>query len=558
MRSFATLMWEQWRQTWRGLALISGALFGYWAVLSLVRQLVFLVFSNNASIALAAAFVPVAGAIGLLFMQESRSQIDFAYPRRMFWLPVHTYSLVAAQFLFKLIVLAVLAVAAGWICQTEIKPTFVILPQVFFFTGLAAALLGLVFLTCGYGGGTGIAIFIPAAAVSLIGFQPIYAAVYENFTIVMPPSALDLSRMGLSPEAGQELWVYPEIPAWAWWAGAGALAWWAIISYLGARHARSEVPGDRIGRWVRMMTNVAYLDREGGKFATPEAAHRWFEWRRVVYLYPWITLILGLLMVASLRGSVEEEENKFIVAFSLLAVAPAIVAVLIGYSMTRPDPRYMWFVGGRPLTTATISRTRILVSIRAIATAYVLAFIAYAVASFVLFGNANPINALITDLQLITSTYGDRASGLIELAGAIWIAFAVVWSLFWLGRSAGVVAWVSGLLSAAYFYLTGSRVYDVVDSHVVSPIWIVFGGTLTVLLLCGFIAAYVIAVRRGLLSLKLLPILAAILGLTCGALYLFREVIGPEPPIAAISVWVLIPLLPFASVPATLAWQRHR
>ncbi len=557
MRAFATLLWEQWRQTWRGLLLISAALLGYWLLLVFVERLVFIIFSNNPRIALAAAYVPVAGALGLLFMQESRSEIGFAYPKRMFWLPVHTYTLVGAQFIYKLVVIAALAAAAGWICATEIKLTFAIMPQILMFLGLTATLLGMVFLVSGFGSGTGLALFLPAAAISLIGFQPVLAGVSQNFLLVMPPSAGELARMGLTPVTGEFLYVYPEFPVWTWWGGAATVVWFAIVGYLAARHARSEVPGDRVGRWVRMVTSVTYLDRDNDVFASPEAAHRWFEWRRVVYLYPWITLAVGLVLVATLRSSLDEEENKFIVGFSLFAIAPAIIAVLIGYALTRPDPRYMWFVGGRPLTTSTISRVRLIVSIKAIAIAYLLAFIAYCAATFTLYGNANPIGALITDLELITSTYGSSRNSFVMLFSAVWLALIVVWSLFWLGRTAGVIAWIAAMIASAFFYLDGGRMYETQGENIVSPTWIVFGGTLTVLMAVGVVACYGLAIYRRNLSARILPVIAVVAAISAWTIFQFSDVVGQENMLAAL-IWLLVPLAPFATVPATLAWQRHR
>jgi len=557
MRSFSTLLWEQWRQTWRGLLLISGALLFYWVLLIFVEPLVFMIFSNNPRIALTAAFVPVAGAVGLLFMQESRSQIGFAYPERMFWLPVHTYVLVGSQFVFKIVVVALLSLAAGWICATEIKPTFAIAPQVVFFTGLTAALLGLVFLMCGFGDGTGLALFVPAAGVSLIGFQKVLGAMSHNFLLVMPPSPYDLARLGLTPETGQFLYKYPEFSPSTWWLGGATLVWWAIVSYMAARHARSEVPGDRIGRWVRMVLNLAYLDRDNDCFASPAAAHRWFEWRRVVYLYPWITFTIGLLLVATMRASIADEENKFIVGFNLFGIAPAIVAVIIGYAMTRPDPRYMWFVGGRPLTNGTISKVRIMVSLKAIAIAYGLLAVTYAVSNVILFGSRNPIDSLINDLELITSTYGSSANSYLMLAAAVWLALVVVWSLFWMGRAAGVVAWIAGLLAAGYFYVDGGRFYQQqATGNIVSPVWVVFGGTLTVLMVTGVLAAYGWAIYSKAISLKWVPAIAAVAAITIWAAYQFQEVIGVESMAPAL-IWLLVPLAPFATVPATLAWQRH-
>jgi hypothetical protein len=537
--------------------LISSALLIYWLLLIFVQPLIFVIFSNNPRIALAAAFIPVAGAIGLLFMQESRSQIGFAYPRRMFWLPVHTYALVAAQFVYKLAIVAILSAAAGWICASEIKHTFAIMPQVTFFTGLTATLLGMVFLVCGYGSGTGLSLFIPAAAISYIGFHHVYSAVSYNILLNMPPSLQYLAARGLTPETGQHLYYYPKFSNLTWWCSAAVLVWWAIVSYVAARHGRSEVPGDRIGRWVRMVSNVAYLDRDNDRFASPEAAHRWFEWRRVIYLYPWITIALGLLLVTTLRTSAEEEENKFIVSFALLGIAPAITSVIIGYAMTRPDPGYMWFVGGRPLATGTISKVRIMVSLKAIATAYGLALIAYTGANMILFGGGNPLAALVTDLQLITTTNAPFGKGIVMLAAAIWIVLTVIWSLFWMGRVAGVAAWIAGAIAAGYFYWDDDKIFASTTGDIVSPVWVAFGGTLTALMVCGVIGAYVWSAYRGLISVRLLPILVAITVITVWAVYQFQDVLGRNNMPAAL-IWLLVPLAPFASIPATLAWQRHR
>ena len=557
MRAVYTLFWEQFRQSWRGLGLILGAVVGYWLLLFLVEDLVFIIFSNNPRIALAAAFAPVVGGIGIMLMQETRGQISFAYPRRNFWIPVHTYALVGTQLVFKIALVAALAIAAGWICATEIKLTFAIFPQVLMFTSLTAALLGLVFLTCGYGAGTGFALFIPAFGISLIGFGPVLAAVNYNFSLVMPPSAYDLARIGLTPETATHLYVYPEFSRSVWWAGIATPLWWALVCYVAARHARSEVPGDRIGRWVRVVTNVAYMDRDSDSFASPEAAQRWYEWRRVTYLFPWLATAIGIVLIATLQSSLEAEENKFVVGFSLFVLAPAITAVLVGYTMTRPDPRNMWFIGGRPLTTSAISRIRLMVSVKALAIAYALLMITYIVANAYFFRNWNPLDSLITDMQLVTSTYGSSGSGAVMLLGTAWIVLLVIWSLFWLGRVAGFVAWIAAMLASAYFYLEGGTMFAARDSEIVSPVWNVFGGTLTVLMLAGIVFAYGFSVYRRLLSVKLLPVLAIVLLLSLASIWAIREAIHPKS-LPIVFVWLLVPFAPFASVPATLTWQRHR
>jgi hypothetical protein len=558
VRASLTLIWEQWRQTWRGLVLILLALAGYWALLFLVEPLVFVVFANNSYIALAAAYVPVIGAIGLLFMQESRSEIGFTYPRRMYWLPVPTYALAGSQLLYKLVMIGAISFAAGWVCMTEIKYTLAIWPQTLLFLCVTAMLCALMFLTSAFGGGTGFALFVPIAFVSLIAFAPVYEAAHYNFTLIMPPSEGELARFGLTIETAPDgLIIWPTFSVWAWWGGVACIAFWAVVAYLAARHGRSEVPRDEVGRWMRRVTSVAYFEREAQAFGSPAAAQRWFEWRRFVYLYPWLSVALGTTLALALRGSSDDDQNRFTIALSLFVIAPAVVAVILGYTLTRPDPKYMWFVGGRPLTTRSITYARLIVSVKAIAVAYVLCGIVYAAINAMLNGEPNPIASLITDLQLMTSTYGQEDAGILMLLGAACIMVSLIWTLFWLARSAGVIAWFAGLLAAAFFGLSGQQFYAVTeDRNIVSPVWQIFGGTFVVMVVVGIVAVYAWALHRKLLGPAMAPVALGIATVLAWSLFQFREALGED--FAYAFVWLAVPLTPLASVPATLAWQRHR
>lgn len=548
------LIWEQWRRSWRGLALVTGSLFLYATLLYFVDRLIFIGFANNPNIALGAAYIPVAGAIALVFLHESRNQIDFAFPKRMLWLPIHTHTVVITQYAFKLVVVAVISTLAGWVCLNFIKVTYAIFPQVLLFLTITAALQALVLLVAGYGAGTGTAWFLAAFAIGAILLYPIYDAVAINFGIQMPLDRIEPAWQ-LAPEFDEDQY-YPSFTNWPWWGAAASLVWWLIVAYIGARQARSEVPADPVGRMFRISSNLTYLDRDADTFPSAEAAQRWFEWRRSGFLFPWLSAALGIILVVTFRGTLDEEESRFVISFSLLAVAPAIVAVILGYSLTRSDPKYLWFVSAKPLSNQVLARAKLVMAMKAIATAYILLAIVYFIANMIIFQEANPVASLVNDIRTITTTTGPFSEGLALLAASLLITIVAVWSLFWLGRAGGVIAWLAGMVAIAYSFYEDRDFIDT-EAGTISPISIAFGSALTVLAIAGVLFAFAWALKNKLITIRTVAIALIAWILLAAPTLLFREIAG-ERSIPIMILWLLIPLAPVATVPLSVAWHRYR
>ncbi|MCL4216596.1 MAG: hypothetical protein KJ052_06280, partial [Candidatus Hydrogenedentes bacterium] len=305
-------------------------------------------------------------------------------------------------------------------------------------------------------------------------------------------------------------------------------------------------------------TRITYFDRERTEFSSPEAAQQWFEWRRGAYLFPWFSFALGLALVLVLPNAAGAIEQRFIISFFVLGVAPAVVASLVGYVVTRPGSDYQWFVGARPLDTATIARARLRAGLKAVLWAYVLLGMLFVVSFKIMFWGDPIIPSVVADFHTITSTHGPFGEGL--MAVALLSAFAVLtsWSLFWLARMAGVAVMLSGAAIASWLYLKGGGLYafDADTGTVTSPI------TPGILLMAGIAAALgvcaiVAAMRRGYIRVPVLAgsliawLLLIFLGLRLEAVIPFG---GP----LVIGAWMLLPFIPLASIPLTLEWQRHR
>ncbi|HRK35940.1 MAG TPA: hypothetical protein PLJ47_15195, partial [Candidatus Hydrogenedentes bacterium] len=433
--------------------------------------------------------------------------------------------------------------ATGWVCDQFIRDVFFTLPQVWILMTLVAAAHAMVFLTTGFGAGTGTAIFFATCLAASPGYTFLFGLVRSHLSLPSP----------LPPE-----YAVPDIGLGGLPIALLLLAFWFVVAYVGARHARSEVPEDPVGRVVRILQRVTYFDRERAEFRSPEEAQRWLEWRRGAYLLPWVALLIGILLTFSFRITAGQLENRFTISFYLLAVAPALVASLVGYTVTRAGSDYQWFVGARPLKTELIARARLRAGIKAIFWAYALLLVVFIV-TFKWRYPAEPIvGSLVQDLQVITSTSGPYAQGLMLLSFMGVATVLGVWALFWLARISGFFVWMAGLAVAIWrFYAGGLYLIDPVTGTFTSPMS-VFITTISIMMgIAGFIAIAV-AVYRGYLGpLKTVCIALLWAGMLAGALS-FESTLNFGGPPFVVACWVLLPFVPLASVPLALEWQRHR
>ncbi|MCC6153313.1 MAG: hypothetical protein IT367_06120 [Candidatus Hydrogenedentes bacterium] len=542
MRSLIVFIWEQWRQTNKALAIVFSGLVLYGLIAWQLDRLLKYAFSNSYGLMLSAAHLPVLGAVVLLFLQENRGRVGFAYPRRMLVLPAHTFSLVAAPLIYRLCVIGLFAFATGWVCDAFIADVYFKGPQILLLLTLVAALHAFVFLICGYGASTGTAIFIAAFIVGLPGLNVFIQSTILNFGLPNPkiPPIYTVPDIGF----GGLPFAFLLIP------------YWFAVAYVGARHARSEVAEDPVGGLVRFATRITYFGEERDEFPSPEAAQQWLEWRRGAYLFPWLAFALGLILVVALPAASEAQERRFVISFFVLGVSPAVVASLVGYIVTRPGNDYQWFVGARPLLTATIARARLRAGIKALIWAYVLLGVLFLVAFKVMFWDQPIVPSLVSDLHNITSTEGTVRQGIPILAMLAVLAALTSWSLFWLARVAGVVVMFVAAGVSIWLYLKGGGLYSFGPNGVTTPMTPGITAMAATSGLLG-VAAIGVALWRKYISIPLL-----IGAVACWAVLVFlgmklRGTVDIGSPLV-VGAWMLLPFIPLASVPLTLEWQRHR
>lgn len=543
MRGAWVFFWEQWRQTYKGLLLVLAMLLAFAAVVWQFRELVEYIFAKNLTLVVGAAHVPALGAMVLLFIQENRGRIGFAYPRRMLVLPAHTAVLVAAPFVYRIVVVGAFALLTGFVCDLFVRDAYFVWPQVWLLTTATAAAHALVFLTCGYGAATGTAIFVAALLATTPGLHYFLGAMQAHLSL---PSPLpDDYRV---PDIG-----YGGAPI-----AALVLGFWFVAAYIGARHARSEVPEDPVGGLVRVATRITYFDRERGQFNSPEDAQRWLEWRRGAYLFPWISLVVGIVLTLTLQSAADQMENRFVLSFYLLAVAPAVVASLVGYIVTRSGNDYQWFVGARPLTTAAIARAKLRAGVRAVFWAYVLLLAVFLVTFKWRFPNDPILPSLVSDLRVITSTQGPYSEGLALFAIVGITTVLAVWTLFWLARASGVFVMLAGVIVALWSaWAGGIYVVDMDTGEFTTPEQ-VFIIPFSILMGVAGAIAMLVAVYRGYISpLKFAGVVVLWFVLLGLAIYADR-VAQFDQPLYIMAAWLFLPAVPLASVPLALEWQRHR
>ncbi|MBM3290697.1 MAG: hypothetical protein FJY92_11145 [Candidatus Hydrogenedentes bacterium] len=542
MRGFLVFIWEQWRQTYKGLAAVFAALVVFGLGAWKFTDLLLYVFSKSVALVVGSAYLPTLGAIALLFLQESRGRIGFAYPRRMLVLPAHTFTLVAAPLVYRLAVVAAFGYATGWLNDTFLKDLYFAGPQVLTLMYLTAAIHAFVFLTCGYGASTGTALFAGAFAVGFPGLLYLYRNVNTNMSI---PSEI-LSDY-IPPDLG-----YGGVPV-----AVALIAYWAVVAYLGARYARSEVAEDPVGGMVRVATRITYFDRDRSEFASPEAAQQWLEWRRGAYLFPWISLALGILLVLTLQMPGEKMLDRFLVSFNVLVIAPAVIASLVGYLLTRGGNDYQWFVGARPLSTATIAQARLRAGIKAMIWAYVLLGLLFVITFKVKFPHDPMLASLVEGLRSITSTDGPFGEGVVLLLFVSMVAVLTSWSLLWLARSAGAVVWIAFAVVSVWFYSSGAVYqYNPETKQFESPTTPFIFAMAACLGIAGA-CAIATAVWRGYIRpVTLIAVLAvwAAIALAGYRMSFAIDLGGPW----VLAACALLPLVPLASIPLTLEWQRHR
>ncbi|GMW01116.1 MAG: hypothetical protein AMXMBFR84_22530 [Candidatus Hydrogenedentota bacterium] len=533
-----TILWEQCRNTISGLAVIAAIMAVYGLMLYFVLDLTMRIFARSDSLTFSVAYLPLLGATAILFLNENRNVIRFDYPRRMFIHPVRTWVLVSTQMGYKLAALLMLTLASGLMCRYLIYPEFVFWPQLFAAAIWVTMLQAVVFLAMAFGGGTGIVIGLGIALLTSPLAAIVFGAAGSTLSIRREPELFVLPVTSISM------------------AGCSLVGVWWATAVMAARRARNEVPEDRVGFWMRTAGTIARFERPEHDFASKEAAQRWYEWRRGTYLYPWVSVAAGLILSVAMNSSLTGMHLRFQFLLIMLGLAPGAVACLMGYLLTRQDAMYDWFVGAKPIANRSIGAARIAASVKALAIGYAMLIVTYVLGHWILFPDSPLHPTVVSDLRETTVTEGSYADGLLMLGFYAFTVLLAVWSIFWLGRVAGVAIWLAGFAAAVHYYRVG-QLYDVQGGDTSSPVISTFAIALTAVAFVGLVGSYGVALWRGILTAaKAGAALLAALVLASCALY-FRGYIPLENS-WLVAFWFMVPLAPFAALPLTIAWQRNR
>jgi hypothetical protein len=248
--------------------------------------------------------------------------------------------------------------------------------------------------------------------------------------------------------------------------------------------------------------------------------------------------------------------QRFQALLVLLGLAPAAVACLLGYTMTRNDARYTWFVGPRPITTAAIGRARVAAGIKGMLWAYALLFVTLAIVFRVFFPGHPLHTAVVQDLRETTNTSGPYLEGMLMLAFYFAVVVLGVWSLFWVGRAAGVAVWVAGLVGGLQFWRLGQLYVVAGGAEDSSPVLMTFVYALTALAVAGLLLSYVVACKRGhvsprgLVGVAVAAVVLGVVAFACGSFL-------PTRRTWLVALWLAVPVIPFATLPLTIDRQRH-
>lgn len=540
MRAALTILWEQHRNAWRGLAGLLVVLLIYHLLLEHVDDFIYWVLSNNYSLGRAVAFMPVVGALAVLFMTESRGRLTFDFPRRILTLPLSTRALVFLPLMYRIIAVLMLTFVGGYLCSRHLQPHYLHAPQLLIAVIVVTALQALVALRAGFGSGTGIALFSTLLIATAVLITPL---------LQVSQSLLSLGNL---VDAGTEL---PAMTSTAWTTGLIAIAGWILVTWRATVRARSEVPEDPVGRFTGFIQAIAYFERDDRPFQHPTEAQRWFEWRRGAYLFPWTALGLGLLLLIAFQVAGDTLESRFLIPFNLLAVAPLVVATITGYSVTRFNREYGWFVCPRPLDTKMIVRARFWAAAWGMGIGYLLLFTAFILTHLILYPGTAILPSLVEDFRAITSTQGSYGQGIVLLAAFLGGIFMMVWTLFWVARAASMLLAVAGVIASLWSAVFGPIVF-VSEYRYLTPSGILFYA-FTVLSFLALIAVLTLALRRSMISGRFVAGLFLTWLALCITATSARHMVFPDEFVALLA-WLAIPAIPLAAVPLTVALQRNR
>lgn len=173
--------------------------------------------------------------------------------------------------------------------------------------------------------------------------QAFAAAAKLPATPVVTPQGRNGDRSLLGPETARRLRVLAI--SLGIFSGTVLVSWWITC------RMRS---GLLLGRIPMLDKEVTVRQRKQGRFKSPQAAQRWFEWRSTLQYGLWASAAFAV--IAALAIAVVEAASVLVLLFPYFQVA---IVLGIGYYMTVGTIRHRTFVFTKPLGSAPLARARI-------------------------------------------------------------------------------------------------------------------------------------------------------------------------------------------------------
>lgn len=330
----------------------------------------------------------------------------------------------------------------------------------------------------------------------------------------------------------------------------------ALLAYsgtmVGVMHARRGGQAHR-PKWVE--SKLQHRTGRAKPFASAASAQVWFEWKTKGRYLP---LAAGVLLPLVVGGFVWYVGDGGRSATRTLATAPIWVvmglaycapmgAAILGMLMPAIDYRhhasgFSTFAMTRPMHTRALGAARLKMGALSIVATYALmALILCFMAGVPTF--LGTLKFISTELEIGAHTVAFAHLGIIVYA-------AICWILLWLGLPFAAGSVVAAVISETLSLSPSVR-------------WWSLSAVVACLTVFTFLAAY----RHKLVSSVAVCVLAVAWAFMGAAIIIYAKALGipigsgddwAVRGIAAAMALALLPLLPFATVPLTIHWFRHR
>jgi hypothetical protein len=289
------------------------------------------------------------------------------------------------------------------------------------------------------------------------------------------------------------------------------------------------------------------------RFAAPEQAQFWYEWRQKGWAMPVTVafgMFLGLAIWAIFSRNGEELFSGFVAGGGLLSVTALVGALVVGNTGPNETGSQIGsFLATRPLTTPALAR----VILKTAALSTLLAWLIWAAGFLVVYG----VLLAVGRLPSSTSVHWGWWYFPLTLLGA-WTVLAVGASIGLAGRAFLFVKVLCGAMFAYVGLILFAR-YALSNEAQMQ-----FGRCVTYILAAAFLLAtlwaFVAARRRSLIGWPTVYVGASVWA-ALTAVVMMVWAVGFPGTLAAVSFLIgaaALSVAPLATAPLALAWNRHR